>query len=110
MAAQFSKGWQSARLASASADVGSHVNPWFSLGGNGHATGLQYVPYDGYIAKLHEGERVLTKQEARQGAGKSISIAKLADQIIVREDADIDKISAALVAKLMDAKENYVGA
>lgn len=28
-----------------------------------HANGLSYVPFDGYIAELHEGERVLTKQE-----------------------------------------------
>lgn len=28
-----------------------------------HADGLSYVPYDGYIAELHEGERVLTKQQ-----------------------------------------------
>lgn len=30
-----------------------------------HANGLSYVPYNGYIAELHEGERVLTKQETR---------------------------------------------
>ena len=30
-----------------------------------HADGLDYVPYDGYVAELHEGERVLTKQENR---------------------------------------------
>lgn len=28
-----------------------------------HAGGLDYVPYNGYIAELHEGERVLTKQQ-----------------------------------------------
>lgn len=26
-------------------------------------TGLEYVPYDGFVAELHEGERVLTKEE-----------------------------------------------
>lgn len=30
-----------------------------------HANGLSYVPYNGYIAELHEGERVLTKQETK---------------------------------------------
>lgn len=30
-----------------------------------HANGLDYVPYNGYIAELHEGERVLTKQQNR---------------------------------------------
>lgn len=31
-----------------------------------HANGLDYVPYNGYIARLHEGERVLTKQETKE--------------------------------------------
>lgn len=51
-----------------------------SLGGifNGsHANGLDYVPYDGYVAQLHQGERVLTKQEAKEyneGKGSSGNI------------------------------------
>ena len=32
----------------------------------GYATGLDYVPHDNYVARLHEGEAVLTKQEARR--------------------------------------------
>ena len=37
-----------------------------SDGVNGsHAGGLPYVPFDGYIAELHRGERVLTASEAR---------------------------------------------
>lgn len=39
-----------------------------------HANGLDYVPYNGYVAELHEGERVLTKQQNREynegGIGK----------------------------------------
>lgn len=40
-----------------------------------HAAGLDYVPFNGYVARLHEGERVLTKQESKDysqdsGAGK----------------------------------------
>lgn len=39
-----------------------------------HANGLDYVPYNGYVAELHEGERVLTKQQNREynegGTGK----------------------------------------
>ena len=30
-----------------------------------HAKGLSYVPYNGYLAELHEGEAVLTKAENR---------------------------------------------
>jgi TP901 family phage tail tape measure protein len=36
-----------------------------------HANGLSYVPFDGYIAELHEGERVLTKQENQSYSGGS---------------------------------------
>ena len=39
-----------------------------------HANGLDYVPYNGYVAELHEGERVLTKQQNKEynegGTGK----------------------------------------
>lgn len=35
-----------------------------------HRQGLTYVPYDGYEATLHEGEQVLTREEARsRGTG-----------------------------------------
>ena len=39
----------------------------------GHAVGFDYVPYDNYVARLHEGEAVLTKSEAdrwRSGEGR----------------------------------------
>ena len=31
-----------------------------------HAGGLNYVPFDGYVAELHKGERVLTANESRE--------------------------------------------
>ncbi len=73
-----------------------------------HASGLRYVPYDGYVAMLHEGEQVLTKQQADQREGSSVQITKLADSIIVREEADIDKIAKAFVRQLRLAQETYV--
>lgn len=39
------------------------VNANVSTNGS-HAGGLAYVPFDGYIAELHKGERVLTASEA----------------------------------------------
>lgn len=37
-----------------------------------HALGLDYVPYNGYIAELHKGERVLTAQENEEyNAGRT---------------------------------------
>lgn len=41
-----------------------NVNANVSTNGS-HAGGLAYVPFDGYIAELHKGERVLTASEAR---------------------------------------------
>lgn len=46
-----------------------------------HANGLDYVPHDGYIARLHQGESVLTKQEAsvwRNGTGGGFDVDALA--------------------------------
>ena len=50
-----------------------------SASGNGvsvksHATGLNYVPYDGYSAVLHRGEAVLTAAEARMWRNGSAGI------------------------------------
>ena len=43
-----------------------HVRVSASVSTNGsHAGGLAYVPFDGYIAELHKGERVLTASEAK---------------------------------------------
>lgn len=53
--------------------------PGLLYGAPGHATGLDYVPYNNYMARLHEGEAVLTKAEAsawRRGddAGGAVGI------------------------------------
>jgi hypothetical protein len=74
------------------------------------AFGKARVPFNNYPALLHEGERVMTKQEVLQSkSNKSVVVGKLADTIIVREDADIDKIADALVNKLEATALNYGG-
>src|SRR5690606_24607944 len=75
--------------------------------GKSYASGLSYVPYNGFQATLHKGERVLTPEENKQYTrfGGGVQIAKLADQIIVREEADIDKIGEALVRKIYQAAQ-----
>ena len=45
-------------------DLGSFGSLNFSLDGS-HATGLDYVPFDGYLAELHAGEGILTEEENR---------------------------------------------
>lgn len=74
----------------------------------GHKGGLNKVPYDNYVARLHEGERVLTKQENKEynggyGNGKGVLIT--GNTFHVREDSDIDKIANALYAKLYETKQ-----
>lgn len=71
----------------------------------GNATGLSYVPYNDYITRLHEGERVLTAAENRaysQGFG---NITVNVPGAVVRDDSDIDRIADAVISKLADEIE-----
>ena len=54
--------WDSLTFSDKSANV-SVKGGGASVDGS-HASGLAYVPFDGYIAELHRGERVLTAKEA----------------------------------------------
>lgn len=67
-----------------------------------HMGGLSNVPYDGYVAKLHKDERVLTAQENREyGRGSGGGVVITGNTFNVRKDADIDAIGNAIVMKLM---------
>jgi len=47
-----------------SINLGTFGSINFTLNGS-HATGLDYVPFNGYLAELHEGEGILTAEENR---------------------------------------------
>jgi hypothetical protein len=71
--------------------------------GHSHAGGLSHVPYNGYQATLHKGEAVLTPEEnkaRKNGSSGGITISKLADQIVIREEADIDKFAKVLAKQM----------
>jgi hypothetical protein len=66
------------------AELFSNVGASISAGGYGnamagaynlpsHASGLDYVPYDGYVAELHKGEMVVPASEARMLRGETRS-------------------------------------
>lgn len=74
----------------------------------GYAYGIQRVPYDNFPALLHEGERVLTASQAREREGVA-TVQVTGNSFIVREEADIDRIAAALAEKIADAQASYVG-
>ena len=87
--------------------------PTLAKGTNNWQGGLvQISEKGGEIVDLPSGSRVYPHDEsvrmARQESKKnfSVTIAKLADSIVVREDSDIDKIAEAIVRKIEAAAGN----
>lgn len=77
----------------------------------GYAYGLNRVPYDGFRAILHEGERVLTAREAREAdstVARSVNV-NISGQWSVRDDSDIDLIAARIADALERALAAGVG-
>lgn len=73
--------------------VGSAISGLF---GGSHANGLDYVPYNGYVAELHQGERVLTREENEdynRGRGSG------GDTYIFNSPEPIDEYQAARLMK-----------
>lgn len=72
-----------------------------------HASGLKRVPFDNYVALLHEGERVLTASEARQtDAGGGVVVNVSGNQFTVRSEADIDAIAQAIAEQIGLARQS----
>ena len=72
-----------------------------------HAGGLDYVPFDGYIAELHRGEMVLTSAEAAvyrqdKGAGKQPKIVNLTIHTKSLTQADVEMLLDLVNRKLGD--------
>lgn len=72
----------------------------YALGTNYATPGYHWVGEHGpELMKLSGGEKVIDHRNSKKVRG-DITIEKLADQIIVREEADIDKIANALAKKI----------
>lgn len=87
--------------------LASQYDDKFQQSRSGNAWGIPYVPYDDYVTRLHQGERVLTAEESRQmgsstGSGQIplINIGSLT----VREEADIYRIAQELAGELKKAQ------
>lgn len=67
----------------------------------------------GEIIDLPRGTRIyphdVSMQMAKAGTGQLVNVAKLADQIVVREDADIQRIAEELVRRIRAAGGNMGG-
>lgn len=105
---EFTKGLAAARKANYQAVLSASDYTYTPTGelprsavytGSGYATGIDYVPYDNFPALLHQGERVQTAVEARsEGSSGGIQIVMYGTTI--REDADVDRVAAALLQKM----------
>lgn len=80
-----------------------------------HATGNDYIPYDGYVAKTHKGEAILTAHEAKQWReGKSpvdFGSQSNAFQRITDTNADIISQYARLIedeSDVVDRRERLI--
>ncbi|PAD72376.1 phage tail tape measure protein, partial [Paenibacillus campinasensis] len=102
--------------------LGGKVKNWTSEGGwldtaadfffgeddpKPHAGGLRNVPYNNYPARLHAGEAVLTREEAKRWRGEGGAIGGGSGGVVitgntfyVREEADIEKIARQLAYEM----------
>lgn len=97
---EFTKGLAAARMENYRADYAPTDR---RVGGayymSRYATGIDYVPYDNFPALLHQGERVQTAVEARsERSGPIIHIEM--NGTVIREYADVDRLTSDLVQKL----------
>lgn len=118
MGKEFSKGLAAAKATTvntsnftpSSGDYTTYSPNWgnFMLDGSGYAYGLNSVPYDNFPALLHQGEKVLTASQARQQNSNTPVQFNIA-QMVVREEADIDKVANVIVSKIAKASMNFGG-
>lgn len=70
-----------------SVDVSANAKGGSKSVNGSHASGLNYVPFDGYIAELHKGESVLTASEAAMyRSSKSGDVVSILNAILEKLD------------------------
>ena len=78
--------------------IKSFVGSAFSFISGSHRNGLDYVPYDGYVAELHKGERILTAEENQDYPDKPRS-GSGGDTFIFNSPEASDEYQAARLLK-----------
>ncbi|MEG0134193.1 MAG: phage tail tape measure protein, partial [Clostridium sp.] len=72
-----------------------------------HYNGLSYVPFDGYVARLHKGERVLTAEENKSGVQRGTT--KGGDTYIFNSPKQIDEVEASRLIRRTNRELSVVG-
>ena len=103
------EGWESGGLAGAASAAwdSAWYNPsnWFGKkntgAGRSFATGLDYVPYDNFVAKLHAGETVLNRADAtayRAGMTGGINTESISQAVAVAVREALDGVGVYMGA------------
>lgn len=83
--------------------VSVNVNQASSRSVNGsHASGLDYVPFDGYIAELHKGEMVVPAKQAKQLRGNSPSEG-ININVYGAQGQDVNQLADIVMYKIQNA-------
>lgn len=83
--------------------VNVNVNKNSSGKDGSHASGLDYVPFDGYMAELHKGEMVLTRAQAnlyRQGNAGKTKVFNMTINTTSLSKEDVDMLAEYMNRKL----------
>ena len=91
---------QAIKTPSVTYSSGQYYN-WYYGGGAGHAKGLWDVPYDGYQAILHRGERVLTASQARKESSSGFDLSGMYEIV---ESAIRDGMSSVSVNSYLSSR------
>lgn len=82
-------------------------NPYMFDGFDGsHANGLPYVPFDGYMAMLHKGERVMTARE-NANYGRNYNSNLYVESMYMNNGMDAAGLAAAMAAAQRRTMSGY---
>ena len=78
---------------------------WGSVDVPEHANGIWSVPYDGYLAELHRGERVIPAREV--AASRNFSSNLYIESMYMTNGQDAEGLAAAMAAAQRRTMSGY---